>query len=157
ELIMDLGLLYRALIDRRIDVAVGNTTDAQIERLRLATLGDDHSAFPPYEAGAVVRDLVVHRSERLHIALNRLAGSLSLDGMRHLNAQVDALHRSPREVVTEFLNRPASTACEATRFAARPALATYPHGSLAPSTRRRTTQESVLQILPRRPSECGVP
>ena len=109
ELIMDLGLIYRALIDRRIDLAVGNTTDAQIERLHLATLRDDYSAFPPYEAAPVIRDLVLRRSEHLRLSLSQLAGSVSLEQMRHLNAQAEAMHRSPREIVTEFLSSRGST------------------------------------------------
>src|SRR5438477_720969 len=79
ELIMDLGLIYRALADHRIDLAVGNTTDAQIERLQLATLRDDHSAFPPYEAAVVVRAPVLHRWKHVRIALAHLASSVSLE------------------------------------------------------------------------------
>ncbi|TMA37888.1 MAG: ABC transporter substrate-binding protein, partial [Deltaproteobacteria bacterium] len=48
--IMDLGLLYRALVDRQVDLVAGNATDAQIEHLHLAVLAYDKRYFPPYRA-----------------------------------------------------------------------------------------------------------
>src|SRR6202040_4432066 len=53
--IMDLGLLARALKEKQIDVAAGNTTDGLIAALDLFVLEDDRHYFPPYEAVAVVR------------------------------------------------------------------------------------------------------
>lgn len=107
--LMDLGLLYRALLTREISLAAGNATDGQIERLRLSVLADDRSAFPPYEGVPVVRRPVLDRFSTLAAGLRRLAGSLSPTTMRHLNAEVDGLHRSPRDVVTDILRESRAT------------------------------------------------
>ena len=54
--VMDLGLLARALRDRQIDLAAGNTTDGLIPTLDLFVLEDDRHYFPPYEAVPVIRE-----------------------------------------------------------------------------------------------------
>ncbi|OLD89529.1 MAG: hypothetical protein AUG85_01695 [Gemmatimonadetes bacterium 13_1_20CM_4_66_11] len=46
---MDLGLTYRALAERRVDVIAGNSTDGQIAKLDLVALSDDRGYFPPYQ------------------------------------------------------------------------------------------------------------
>jgi len=102
---MDLGLLYRALIDRQADVVVGSATDAAISRFTLRVLEDDRHAFPPYEAVPVVRQTALERHPALGAALDRLGGSLDITAMRRLNEAVDIHHRSPADVVREFVAR----------------------------------------------------
>jgi osmoprotectant transport system substrate-binding protein len=100
--IMDLGLIYRALADRQVDVVAGNATDGVIERLKLTVLEDDRHYFPPYEAAPVVRQATLARYPALGAAFDRLGGVLSVEKMRRLNYAVDGEHRSPAEVVREF-------------------------------------------------------
>lgn len=100
--IMDLGLLYRALVDHQVDVVAGNATDAQIENLRLVVLEDDRKYFPPYEAAPVVRRAVLEKYPALAAALDRLAGTLTAESMRRLNFAIDGEHKSPAEVVREL-------------------------------------------------------
>jgi len=97
--IMDLGLLYRALMDRQADLVAGNATDGQIESLKLSMLVDDRRYFPPYEAAPVVRATVLDGMPQLAAALGRLAGRLSADTMRRLNLAVDGEHQNPSAVV----------------------------------------------------------
>ncbi len=52
---MDLGLIYRAIIQKQVDLIAGNSTDGQIARLGLVILKDDKHYFPPYEAAPIVR------------------------------------------------------------------------------------------------------
>ena len=52
---MDLGLLARALKDKQVDLAAGNTTDGLIPALDLFVLEDDRHYFPPYEAVPIIR------------------------------------------------------------------------------------------------------
>ncbi len=85
---MDLGLMYRALAERRIDVAVGNSTDGQIVGLDLVVLGDDRRFFPPYQAAPVARRETLERRPAVGRALAALAGALSEDEMRRLNYEV---------------------------------------------------------------------
>jgi osmoprotectant transport system substrate-binding protein len=97
--IMDLGLIYRALVDRQVDVVAGNATDGQIASLGLVVLADDRHYFPPYEAAPVVREAVLRARPVIADALARLGGTLSLETMRRLNYEVDGAHRSPADVV----------------------------------------------------------
>ncbi len=99
---MDLGLLYSALSQGRVDVVAGNSTDGLIAAMNLAVLEDDRRYFPPYEAAFVVRDEVA-REPRARRALERLSGSISADAMRRMNAAVDRDRRSPRDVARDFL------------------------------------------------------
>src|SRR5439155_24928050 len=73
--IMDLGLLYRALVDQKVDVVAGNATDGQIESLKLKVLVEDGGSFPPYGAAAGVRRGVVGRYRRLRAAVRGVGGS----------------------------------------------------------------------------------
>ncbi len=101
--IMDLGLLTRALRDKQIDLAAGNTTDGLIPALDLFVLEDDKHYFPPYEAVPIIRQEMLARHPEVGQALNDLAGKISDDDMRQLNYAVDGQHRDVKEVVSEFL------------------------------------------------------
>jgi len=101
--IMDLGLLGRALKDRRIDLAAGNTTDGLIPALDLVVLEDDRHYFPPYEAVPVIREEVLRQHPEISGILGALAGKISDAEMQQMNYAVDSQHRDTREVVREFL------------------------------------------------------
>ena len=103
--IMDLGLLGRALKDRQVDLAAGNTTDGLIPALDLKVLEDDRHYFPPYEAVPVIRAEAVTQHPEVGRALDALAGTISDDEMRQMNYAVDGQHRDVKEVVSEFLRR----------------------------------------------------
>jgi len=99
---MDLGLLYAALEQRRVDVVAGNSTDGLIAAMDLSVLEDDRRYFPPYEAAFLAREAVV-RDAGARRALERLSGAISAGAMRRMNAAVDRDRRAPREVAGEFL------------------------------------------------------
>ena len=99
---MDLGLLYRALKDRQIDLAAGNGTDGVIAALDMAVLQDDLHYFPPYEAVPVVNDEALQRFPQLSSALNELANTISEEEMRRLNYSVEGEHRDVMDVVRQF-------------------------------------------------------
>ena len=101
-LIMDLGLLDRALVDKQIDLAAGNSTDGLIPVLDLAILQDDKHYFPPYYAVTIVREQALARHPELRPALSQLAGKVSDQDMRSLNYAVEGQHRPVAEVVREF-------------------------------------------------------
>jgi glycine betaine/choline ABC-type transport system substrate-binding protein len=100
--VMDLGLIYRALVEKKVDVVAGNSTDGLISALDLVPLADDRHYFPPYDAVPVVRRDALARLPQLRAALADLAGKISADDMRRLNAAVDAGQRDPVAVVREF-------------------------------------------------------
>jgi len=100
--VMDLGLIYRALVDKKVDVVAGNSTDGLIDALHLAVLADDRHYFPPYDAVPIVRRDTLARFPQLRAALADVAGKISDSEMRHLNSEVDADQRDPAAVVRAF-------------------------------------------------------
>ncbi len=101
--IMDLGLLYRALVERQVDLVAGNSTDGLIAALNLAVLEDDRHYFPPYEAVPIMGEATLERHPELHAVLGELAGKISEEEMRRMNYAVDGERRDPKEVVRDFL------------------------------------------------------
>ncbi len=102
---MDLGLTYRALADRQVDIIAGNSTDGQIESLDLFAVADDRGYFPPYEAAPVVRKDALERYPIATEALAGLAGVLDEIEMRRLNYLVDVEKRHVKDVATQFLKQ----------------------------------------------------
>ncbi len=99
---MELGLLYRALKEKQVDIVAGNSTDGVIAALDLVVLEDDRHYFPPYQAAAVVRRAALDRHPGLRGALDELAGLFSEKEMRQLNYAVDGQHRDVKDVVRDF-------------------------------------------------------
>jgi osmoprotectant transport system substrate-binding protein len=100
--IMDLGLIYRALKEKQVDVVAGNSTDGVIAALDLAVLEDDRHYFPPYEAVPIVRRETLGRHPELRTVLGTLGGRISEADMRRMNYAVDGEHRDVAVVVREF-------------------------------------------------------
>ncbi len=100
--VMDLGLIYRALVDHQVDIVAGNSTDGLIDSLGLVALADDRHYFPPYDAVPIVRQSTLARFPQLRGALADLAGKVSASDIRRLNHAVDGLHQDPVEVVKQF-------------------------------------------------------
>ncbi len=101
--IMDLGLLYRALQQKQVDIVAGNATDGLIAALSLAILEDDRHYFPPYQAVPIIRRQVLAQHPETGKALDELAGKITENDMRRMNYAVDGEHRDPKEVAAEFL------------------------------------------------------
>jgi glycine betaine/choline ABC-type transport system substrate-binding protein len=100
---MELGLIYRALKDRQVDVVAGNSTDGLIDVLDLLVLRDDQSYFPPYHAAPVVRQDALQHFPRVRSALEQLAGRISEKEMRRMNYAVDSQEHGVKQVVSDFL------------------------------------------------------
>ena len=103
--IMDLGLLYRAIEEKQVDLIAANATDGLIASLDLKILEDDRHYFPPYEAVPIVREETLQRFPALLSTLNELHNQISDAEMRELNYAVDGQHRDVVEVVAEFRKR----------------------------------------------------
>jgi osmoprotectant transport system substrate-binding protein len=100
--VMDLGLIYRALVDKKVDIVAGNSTDGLIAALHLVPLADDRHYFPPYDAVPIVREDTLAKFPQLRAALADLAGKISAEEMRRMNAAVDADQRDVAAVVKDF-------------------------------------------------------
>jgi glycine betaine/choline ABC-type transport system substrate-binding protein len=99
---MELGLMYRALAEGEIDVAVANSTDGQIAGLGLAVLRDDLRYFPPYQAAPVVRREILERLPAAWEAIQGLEGVLDEAAMRELNRRVAVEGEDAAAVVREW-------------------------------------------------------
>ncbi len=102
--VLDLGLLYRALLDRQVDLVAGNSTDGLLSARDLAVLQDDKHYFPPYEAVPIVREETFARHPELRTALEALSGKISDADMRHMNYEAVGERRDIAQVAREFLH-----------------------------------------------------
>ena len=100
--VMDLGLLYRSMANRQVDIVSGNSTDGAITALGLRALADDRHYFPPYEAVPLVREEALRRHPEMGAALARLTGRITAEEMQRMNHAVDGDHRDPADVVRAF-------------------------------------------------------
>jgi glycine betaine/choline ABC-type transport system substrate-binding protein len=100
--ILDLGLLYRALADKKVDLVAGNSTDGVIASLHMVALEDDRHYFPPYEAVPLVRRATLEKHPEVRDAMGALAGKISVDEMRAMNYAVDGEQHDPADVVRVF-------------------------------------------------------
>src|SRR4029077_13870734 len=101
--ILDLGLLYRALLEKQVDIVAGNSTDGLLAARDLMILEDDKHYFPPYEAIPIVRRETIERFPGVRGAIAELAGKISDAEMQKMNYLVDGEHRDIAEVAREFL------------------------------------------------------
>ncbi|MGI2905993.1 glycine betaine ABC transporter substrate-binding protein [Tolypothrix sp. VBCCA 56010] len=100
--LMDLGLIYRALLQKQVDMINGNSTDGQIARLGLVVLKDDKQYFPPYEAAPIVRQAILKKYPEVKKAIAQLSGKITADEMRQLNYLVEGELQDIKDVVREF-------------------------------------------------------
>lgn len=100
---VDLGLLYRALAEKQVDVVAGNSTDGAIATLDLTVLEDDLHYFPPYEAVPIVRQETLRQHPEVRTVLDELHGKISEEEMRMLNYAVEGEQKDRRDVAQAFL------------------------------------------------------
>jgi glycine betaine/choline ABC-type transport system substrate-binding protein len=100
--ILDLGLLYRALADKKVDLVAGNSTDGVIASLHMIALEDDRHYFPPYEAVPLVRRATLEKHPEVRDAIGALAGKISVEEMRSMNYAVDGEQHDPADVARAF-------------------------------------------------------
>jgi osmoprotectant transport system substrate-binding protein len=102
--ILDLGLLYRALLEKQVDIVAGNSTDGLLSARDLVQLEDDKHYFPPYDAVPIARPETLARYPEARAALLDLAGKINDEEMRKMNYQVDGEHRDAADVARDFLH-----------------------------------------------------
>jgi len=101
--ILDLGLLYRALLDKEVDFVAGNSTDGLLAARDLTILEDDKHYFPPYQAVPIARKDLFGRHSEARAAMEELSGKISDAEMQKMNHELDAEHRDVSDVAREFL------------------------------------------------------
>ncbi|WP_436854166.1 osmoprotectant ABC transporter substrate-binding protein [Staphylococcus caeli] len=102
---MQIGLVYDALKNKKLDVALGYTTDGRIAAYDLVVLKDDKNFFPPYDASAVVPNDKLKKQPELKKAIEKLDGKISTEQMQKLNYEADGEGKEPAIVAKEFLEK----------------------------------------------------
>ena len=102
---MDLSLIYRALAERQVDLVAGDATSGLVDAYGLVMLQDNRRYFPPYDAVPVARRATLLRYPGVRIALESLAGRITIDDMRRMNRAVDSDRQDPVDVARAFLAR----------------------------------------------------
>src|SRR5256712_265525 len=100
---LDHGLAYEALAAGEIDVMDLYSTDAKIERYRIAVLADDRGYFPAYDAVLLHRADAPVRYPQAFAAFARLQNSIDSRTMVRLNARAELDKVSFGEVAREYL------------------------------------------------------
>jgi osmoprotectant transport system substrate-binding protein len=101
--ILDLGLLYRALLEKQVDLVAGNSTDGLLSARDLVVLEDDKHYFPPYEAVPIARQDFFAGYPEARGAIAELAGKISDAEMRKMNYAVIGQSRDISDVARDFL------------------------------------------------------
>jgi osmoprotectant transport system permease protein len=101
---MDLGLMYRALAEKKVDIIAGNSTDGLIPILDLVILEDDKKYFPPYEAVPIFNQKTLEKYPAIGEAIAQLAGLISARDMQKMNYEVDEQGHPVEQVVKQFFS-----------------------------------------------------
>lgn len=101
--VMDLGLLYRAIQNKQVDVVAGSNTDGLIAVMDLVVLQDDRHYFPPYDAVPIVRREVLVEHPEISATLERLGGAIGEEEMRKMNYALDGEKKDAATIAREFL------------------------------------------------------
>jgi osmoprotectant transport system substrate-binding protein len=97
------GLLYKALKEGDVDVAMGFATDGRIKGFGLVVLEDDLKYFPVYNPAPVFKKDVADKYPQLESIFAALAKKLDTETMTALNFAVDGEHKAVKEVVAQWL------------------------------------------------------
>ncbi|MDY0884761.1 glycine betaine ABC transporter substrate-binding protein [Dongia soli] len=100
---IEIGLVYPALGNGDVDIAVVGATDGRVAAMKLILLKDDKNFFPNYAMVPVVRKETLDAHPDLQGILEALADKLDDATMQKLNGEVDVERKSIHDVATEFL------------------------------------------------------
>ena len=92
-----------ALLEGRVDVAIGYATDGALLGLDLVALEDSERFFPPYEAAIIVRERALQTRPGFAELLGKLEGRIDVATMQKLNYAVEVQGRDPGRVAREYL------------------------------------------------------
>jgi osmoprotectant transport system permease protein len=107
---LDHGLAYEALAAGEIDVMDLYSTDAKIERYRIAVLEDDRHFFPAYDAVLLHRADAPARFPAAFDAFKKLQGRIDAATMVRLNARAEIDKIPFSQVASEYLGHSAKGA-----------------------------------------------
>lgn len=101
---LEIGLMYQALRNEKVDLISGFSTDGRIVAYNLRLLEDDKGYFPPYFAAPLIRTETLKKHPELRKAIEMLAGKISGKEMIRLNYLADQEKRDTYEIARDFLD-----------------------------------------------------
>ena len=102
---MQIGLVYDALKNKKLDVAVGYSTDGRIAAYNLKILKDDRSFFPPYDGSPLATEELIKDHPEIDKALTKLENTISTKEMQKLNYEADGKGKEPAVIAEEFVKK----------------------------------------------------
>lgn len=100
---MEISLMYQALVNDRVDLISGFSTDGKIKAYDLRWLRDDKTYFPPYYAAAIATGEILDQYPELEEVFDLLHDRISNEEMINMNYQVEQFKRNPADVAREYL------------------------------------------------------
>lgn len=100
---MQIGLVYDAVHNGKMDMVLGYSTDGRIASYHLKMLKDDKQFFPPYDASMVVNTELLQKHPELKPLLLRLANQITTKEMQQLNYEADNNLEEPEIVGANFV------------------------------------------------------
>ncbi|WP_019121220.1 osmoprotectant ABC transporter substrate-binding protein [Brevibacillus massiliensis] len=100
---MEIGLVYKAVSNKDVDIVLAYSTDSRLKEYQLKTLEDDKKFFPPYQAAPVARNDLLKKHPELEDVISKLVGQIDTETMTVLNYQADIKKVQPAEIAKNFL------------------------------------------------------
>lgn len=102
---IDIGLKYKALLDKEVDIINVFTTDAGLSDKDIVLLDDDKAFYPSYKAITIARGEILRKYPQLKATLSKLENRLDNEQMATLNARVERDKVDSKIVALEFLQK----------------------------------------------------
>ncbi|MGX0386151.1 osmoprotectant ABC transporter substrate-binding protein [Staphylococcus hominis] len=102
---MQIGLVYDALKNKKLDIAVGYSTDGRIAAYNLKILKDDRNFFPPYDGSPLATEELIKDHPEIDKALTKLENTISTKEMQKLNYEADGKGKEPAVIAKEFIKK----------------------------------------------------
>ncbi|MCJ1655627.1 osmoprotectant ABC transporter substrate-binding protein [Staphylococcus sp. NRL 16/872] len=102
---MQIGLVYDALKNKKLDVAVGYSTDGRIAAYNLKVLKDDRKFFPPYDGSPLATEKLIKDNPEIDKALTKLENKISTKDMQKLNYEADGKGKEPAVIAEEYVKK----------------------------------------------------
>ncbi len=99
----DKSIIYQALLDGKIDVLEGFSTEGRIKDFGLVILEDDLEFFPVYEPSPLVRADALKKYPQLQAIFQKLAGIIDVHTMQEMNREVELEGQNYKTVAQSFL------------------------------------------------------
>jgi osmoprotectant transport system permease protein len=144
---LDHGLAYEALAGNQVDAIDIYSTDAKVDKYRLAVLDDDRHYFPRYDAVLLYRADLPQRLPKTWAALAKLENTIDDASMRRMNAAAELEGKDFAAIAAAFLARQRGSSVDAATPVHASAADDFWHKLFGPDLGRLTLEQLGLVFL----------